>query len=51
VSANARGGVHSRCSMMWEACAQRGKASPVAVQQPAQPHQQQKCNPKKGGCR
>jgi len=48
VSANAGGGAHNRCGSTWEACAARGKASPVAAQQPAQQYQQQK---KKGGSR
>ena len=42
VSANAGGGAHNRCGSTWETCAARGKASPVAVQQPAQQYQQQK---------
>jgi hypothetical protein len=50
-SANAGGGAHNRCGSTWELCAQRGKASPVAVQQPTQRYQHQNCNPKKGGCR
>ena len=51
VSANPGGGAHNRCGSTWEACAERGKASPVAAQQPAQQYQQQKSNPKKGGTR
>jgi hypothetical protein len=42
VSAHAGGGAHNRCGSTWETCAARGKASPVAVQQPAQQYQQQK---------
>ena len=54
VSVSAGGGAHNRCGSTWETCAQRGKASPVAVQRPQQPtqqYQQQNCDPKKGGCR
>ena len=49
VSANAGGGAHNRCGSTWETCAARGKASPVAGQQPAQQYLQQKS--KKGGSR
>jgi hypothetical protein len=49
VSANAGGGAHNRCGSTWETCAARGKASPVAAQQPAQQYLQQKS--KKGGSR
>jgi hypothetical protein len=49
VSANAGGGAHNRCGSTWETCAARGKASPVAAQQPAQQYLQQKS--KKGASR